>query len=83
MRQSTKVLRTTILATALGFVAASCGGGEWVDTGVGDCEELANDAEGRAAAEEWAFPQRCEGSRGKAYADEWRCTNGIVEIKCQ
>jgi hypothetical protein len=51
--------------------------------GVGDCEDLANDAEGRAAAEEWAFPQMCEGSRGKAYADEWRCTNGTVEIKCQ
>jgi hypothetical protein len=54
----------------------------WI-RGVGDCADLANDAEGRAAAEEWAFPQMCEGSRGKAYADEWRCTNGIVEIKCQ
>jgi hypothetical protein len=83
MNIATKILRTTLLATLLGVTATSCGGGEWLDTGVGECDELTNDAEGRAAAEEWAFPQMCEGSLGKSYADEWRCTSGKVEIKCK
>jgi len=72
MHSSTGALKTTILATALGL-----------DTGVGNCDELTNDADARSAAEEWAFPQMCEGSRGKAHSDEWRCTSGTVEIKCK
>jgi hypothetical protein len=43
MHSSTRVLRTTILATVLGLAAASCGGGEWLDMGVGNCDELTND----------------------------------------
>ncbi len=54
MHSSTGALRTTILATPLGL-----------DTGVGNCDELTNDADARAAAEDWAFPQMCEGSLGK------------------
>lgn len=73
--------RSVILATAFAITAASCGGGEWFDTEVGSCEEL-NDAQARSAAEDWAFPQMCEGL-GKTYAKEWRCSSGTVEIKCK
>jgi hypothetical protein len=78
MHPSTKVLRTSILAIDLGLAAASCGGGEWVNTGVGNCDELTTDADARAAAENGHFPQMCEGSakpmptRGVARAGLWR-----------